>query len=172
MTTIGGLKPFALLGGYNAAELWPAVNLILPTWLLLAFAPRWKHTPLLTLLGPIFFATMYTLCSISLMFLGDDSTSNEIDMSSLEGVVQLFSDPSGVFVGWVHFLVYDALVARWIVMDSVERAGDTKGMVFHLCVIFPILLVSLMLGPMGWLSYLAIVRPFLLPIGGSKTKSS
>jgi len=87
-------------------------------------------------------------------------------MSSLEGVVQLFSDPNGVFV------VYDALVGRWIVMDSVERAGDSKGMVFHWCVMVPILFVSLMLGPMGWLSYLAIVRPFLLPIGDSKAKST
>mmetsp|Transcript_11064 Transcript_11064/g.12664 ORF Transcript_11064/g.12664 Transcript_11064/m.12664 type:complete len:173 (+) Transcript_11064:50-568(+) len=172
MPTIEGLKPFALLGRYNAVELWPALNLILPTWFLLAFAPRWKHVPRLTLIGPLFCAALYTLAAVSLMFLGNGASSNEIDMSTLEGIVKLFSDPSWVFVGWVHYIVYDALIGRWIVTDLVERAGDTRGMVFHLCVMVPILILSLMIGPTGWLSYMAIVRPFLLPTAKTKTKTS
>mmetsp|Transcript_13667 Transcript_13667/g.24766 ORF Transcript_13667/g.24766 Transcript_13667/m.24766 type:complete len:173 (+) Transcript_13667:41-559(+) len=172
MTTLTGLKPFALVGGYNAAELWPLVNLIMPGWLLLMFAPRWKHTPALTLLGPIFFAALYSLLSVSEIFLNAEPSGAKIDMSTLDGVVQLFTEPSGVFIGWVHYLVYDKLVARWIVMDSVERGGDAKGMGFHLCVMVPILVVSLALGPMGWLAYLGLVRPFLLPVGETKAKSS
>ena len=78
------LKPFALLGGKNAEELWPALNVILLTWGLLAFAPRYKHTPMLTLVAPIIMALMYTLMVIS-MFM--DGGGSSVDFSSLEGVV-------------------------------------------------------------------------------------
>ena len=49
---VEGLVPFRLLGGLDAGELWPVCNLVLPTWALLAFAPRWAHTPTLTLVSP------------------------------------------------------------------------------------------------------------------------
>ena len=49
---VEGLVPFPLLGGLDAGELWPVCNLVLPTWALLAFAPRWAHTPTLTLVSP------------------------------------------------------------------------------------------------------------------------
>ena len=152
------LKPFPLLGGYNAEELWPLVNLILPTWMLCVFLPRWKHTPTLTLIFPIVHAIIYTLGVISTIVYADDN-SPDIDFSSLDGIVELFKDPSGVFVGWVHYCVYDALVGRWLTIDSVERDAST---LVHVTVIIPTLFMSLMFGPMGWLIYIAIVRTFVL----------
>lgn len=162
-----GLKPFLLLGGYNAEELWPLVNLILPTWMLCVFLPRWKHTPTLTLIFPIVHAIIYTLGVISTIVYADDN-SPDIDFSSLDGIVELFKDPSGVFVGWVHYCVYDALVGRWLTIDSVERDAST---LVHVTVIVPTLFMSLMFGPMGWLIYIAIVRTFVLKKGsGEKGK--
>lgn len=162
-----GLKPFLLLGGYNAEELWPLVNLILPTWMLCVFLPRWKHTPTLTLIFPIVHAIIYTLGVISTIVYADDN-SPDIDFSSLDGIVELFKDPSGVFVGWVHYCVYDALVGRWLTIDSVERDAST---LVHVTVIIPTLFMSLMFGPMGWLIYIAIVRTFVLKKGsGEKGK--
>lgn len=162
-----GLKPFMLLGGYNAEELWPLVNLILPTWMLCVFLPRWKHTPTLTLIFPIVHAIIYTLGVISTIVYADDN-SPDIDFSSLDGIVELFKDPSGVFVGWVHYCVYDALVGRWLTIDSVERDAST---LVHVTVIIPTLFMSLMFGPMGWLIYIAIVRTFVLKKGsGEKGK--
>lgn len=49
---VEGLLPLPLLGGLDADELWPVCGLVLPTWALLAFAPRWAHTPTLTLVSP------------------------------------------------------------------------------------------------------------------------
>lgn len=162
-----GLKPFPLLGGYNAEELWPLVNLILPTWMLCVFLPRWKHTPTLTLIFPIVHAIIYTLGVISTIVYADDN-SPDIDFSSLDGIVELFKEPSGVFVGWVHYCVYDALVGRWLTIDSVERDAST---LVHVTVIIPTLFMSLMFGPMGWLIYIAIVRTFVLKKGsGEKGK--
>merc|ERR1712032_868946 len=54
-------KGFALLAGKNAEELWPALNVIMLTWVLLALAPRYKHTPTLTLVAPVVVATLYTV---------------------------------------------------------------------------------------------------------------
>ena len=162
-----GLKPFPLLGGYNAEELWPLVNLILPTWMLCVFLPRWKHTPTLTLIFPIVHAIIYTLGVISTIVYADDN-SPDIDFSSLDGIVELFKEPSGVFVGWVHYCVYDALVGRWLTIDSVERDAST---LVHVTIIIPTLFMSLMFGPMGWLIYIAIVRTFVLKKGsGEKGK--
>lgn len=93
-----GLKSFPLLGGYNAEELWPLVNLILPTWILCVFLPRWKHTPTLALVGPLLHAIIFTLGVISTIMYADEN-SPEIDFGSLESIVELFKDPSGVFLG-------------------------------------------------------------------------
>ena len=49
---VEGLLPLPLLGGLDAQELWPLCSLALPTWTLLAFLPRWKHTPTLALVSP------------------------------------------------------------------------------------------------------------------------
>mmetsp|Transcript_8704 Transcript_8704/g.12797 ORF Transcript_8704/g.12797 Transcript_8704/m.12797 type:complete len:174 (+) Transcript_8704:140-661(+) len=160
MSTIEGLKPYALLGGYNAAELWPTINLILPTWFLIAVAPRWKYTPTLTLIGPIIHALIYTLSTISLMSDPEHNDGDAPDFSTFEGVVNLFKDPNGVFVGWIHYVVFDALVGRWIALDSVDRGCS---LLVHVFVIIPIIFLTLMLGPMGWLLYVAVVRTLLLP---------
>lgn len=159
MSTLEGLKPFPLLGGYNAQELWPLVNLILPTWILCVFLPRWKYTPQLTLVGPILHAMMYSLGVVSTIMYADEN-SPEIDYGSLESIVELFKDPSTVFIGWIHYSVYAALVGRWITLDAhVNRDASALA---HVTVIVPVLFLSLMFGPMGWLLYVSIVRTFIL----------
>jgi hypothetical protein len=156
-TTIEGLKPYALLGGKNADEIWSTFNFILPTWLLIVLVPRWKYTPTLSLIGPIILATIYTLSAISLF---SDPDVDTPDFSTLEGVVTLFKDPNAVFVGWIHYGAYDALIGRWIALDSVERECS---ILIHVLVIIPCLFLSLMLGPMGWLLYVVVIRnTFLL----------
>ena len=157
-TTIEGLKPYALLGGKNADELWSTFNFILrPTWLLIVLVPRWKYTPTLSLIGPIILATIYTLSAISLFSDPDVETP---DFSTFEGVVTLFKDPNAVFVGWIHYGAYDALIGRWIAFDSVKRECST---LMHVLVIIPCLFLSLMLGPTGWLLYVVVIRnTFLL----------
>ena len=153
------MKGFALLAGKNAEELWPALNVIMLTWALLALAPRYKHTPTLTLVAPVVVATLYTLIVLSLLVAPDEPGSPP-DFFSLQGVVTMFQDPNAVFGGWVHYCCYDALVGRWILMDSVKRGAST---VVHVLVIIPTLFLSMMFGPAGWLLYLSVVRTVILP---------
>ena len=82
---------------------------------------------------------------------------------SLEGVMAIFKDEAGVFVGWVHYIVFDALVARWVVFDSVTLKAST---LTHLFIVIPCVFFTIMAGPMGFLLYM-ILRNFI-----STSKSS
>uniref|UniRef100_A0A7S4JS31 DUF4281 domain-containing protein n=1 Tax=Odontella aurita TaxID=265563 RepID=A0A7S4JS31_9STRA len=173
MSSIEGLKPLPFLGGYNAAELWPTVNLAGLSWGLLILAPRWRHTPAITLASPVIHAVIYGLSLASLIAnnaADEDDAAAGGDMMTFEGVIEIFQDPNGAFVGWFHFCVYDVLVGRWIALDSVERGASVK---FHALVMVPILLMAMMFAPVGWLFYVAIVRQlFLKPVASSdKSKS-
>lgn len=68
---------------------------------------------------------------------------------SLAQVTALFTAPGAVLAGWIHFLAFDLLVGGWQVRDARRRG------VPHLAVI-PCLVLTLMLGPVGLLAYLAL----------------
>lgn len=68
---------------------------------------------------------------------------------SMRGVIKLFESRSAVLAGWVHFLVFDLMIGLFIVIDA---AGHD---INHWLVV-PILLLTLMLGPLGLLSYFAL----------------
>ena len=155
-----------LIFGYTAEELWPTTNIILPTWFMLVFAPRWRHTPSLTIISPLILSFLYTASVIGAMTKNSGLT---IDFNSHEGVATMFKNPDVVYAGWIHYLAYDALVNRWIVLDSIER-GASIG--FHAFVIVPVLIFAFMCGPVGLVLYLAVVRPFFLPCKGSADASN
>ena len=157
------LKPIKLLGNLNAKDLWPTLNIAMLGWALLAFAPRWKYTKILTLLPPIFHALIYSLTLISLILTESDASA---DFFSLEGVVAMFKDPTTVFAGWVHYVVFDLLIGRGIVLDSVAR---DVGIVGHVVFIVPCLFFTLMSGPFGFLLYV-IISNTLLPAKQTKDK--
>jgi ABA4-like protein len=69
--------------------------------------------------------------------------------SSLAAVSQLFQSPWLLLAGWVHYLAFDLLVGSWIVRDAHER-GIAHGWVV------PLLLLTFLFGPAGWLSYLGL----------------
>ena len=161
------LKPLILLGGLNAAELWQTTNLAIPGWLLLVVAPRWKYTKSLSLVGPILCSIIYALTLISLMLTDDDSVDIS-NFTSLEGVATMFQDPTAVFGGWMHYSAYDALIGRWIVMDSIKRGSS---LTVHYILIVPCLFFALMLGPTGFILYL-LVRTFILKGGDCEQTST
>ena len=78
----------------------------------------------------------------------------------------LFSDEAAFFIGWIHYIAFDGLVARWMVLDSVEKEASV---LIHVCMVIPCLFVNVMLGPMGFLMYF-IARNFI-PDVKSKQKS-
>jgi len=147
-----------LLGDATAADLWPFLNVCMLTWGLLVFAPRWTYTPTISLIPPLLHAVVYVGGILSLVFFPGTDEPNKVDFFSLEGVVDGFKDPNGVFVGWVHYVVFDALVGRMITFDSIKRGATTMQ---HICLVVPCLFFTLMLGPSGWLAYQILSLIFL-----------
>lgn len=155
---LASLKPFRLLGGYNAAELWPSINLVRISWLLMAFLPRWKHTSSIVFICACIHSFIYSAGILPQFLLGESSSDDPPDFSTLEGIVKLFQDPNNVFLGWMHYVAFDALIGRSILIDSVERGTP---LIFHFCMVVPCLFFTLMSGPMGWLLYQVLSVTFL-----------
>mmetsp|Transcript_3599 Transcript_3599/g.4753 ORF Transcript_3599/g.4753 Transcript_3599/m.4753 type:complete len:165 (-) Transcript_3599:198-692(-) len=164
------MQTIKLLGDKTPDELWTlTTNVTVPGLLLLMFLPRWKYTKTITLIGPLLAALIYTLGAISAIFYPQTDPDPNGSFTSLKGVMTLFQDEVGVYIGWMHYIVFDGLVARWIILDSVETKQVSY--IVHGMVMVPILFLTIMLGPMGWLIYIA-VRNFLPANGTTKSKSS
>ena len=82
----------------------------------------------------------------------------DASFGSLQGIIALFDDPTALFAGWLHYIVFDALVGRWIVLDSTERGASN---LFHAVGVVPCLIMTFVLGPMGFLVYTILIRTLL-----------
>jgi hypothetical protein len=119
---------------------------VIPFWLLLIVAPRWRwtqrlvHSPVaLLLLTPIY----------AYMLFGYAPAPEDMDFSTLYGVMIGFSVPHIVVADWIHYLIFDLFVGAWETRDA-QRRG-----IPHLLVI-PCLIVTLMIGPVGLLLYVLV----------------
>lgn len=121
--------------------------LVLPFWVLMILLPRWRWTeqimrsPLVSA-GP---AALYA----TLVFPRLNEIWPAVVRPTLIGVAQLLGSPAGATIAWVHFLTFDLLVGRWIYLDSRKRQVNPWLMA-------PLLFLTLMLGPAGFLLYLAV----------------
>ena len=131
----------------NADTIFSIANTsVLPFWLLLIVAPRWRVTALLVhspvvvlLLAPVY----------GYMLFGYPGPEVALDFSSLDSVVAGFAVKHAVVAGWIHYLVFDLFIGAWESRDA-RRHG-----ISHLFVV-PCLVLTLMLGPLGLLAYVAV----------------
>jgi hypothetical protein len=72
-----------------------------------------------------------------------------VSTPTLTGVAALLGSPAGAIIAWVHFLAFDLFVGRWIYLDSQERHISAWLMA-------PVLFLTLMVGPAGFLLYVFI----------------
>ncbi|KIT15628.1 ABA4-like family protein [Jannaschia aquimarina] len=122
-----------------------ASPLALSGWVVLAVSPlawRWP-LPLGAYAIPLALYVLYAL-GAALWLPGAPG-----GFDSLDNVMLLFTDRGATTVGWIHFLAFDLAVGGWITRDA-RRSG-----VPHLAIL-PCLYLTLMLGPVGLLSYLAL----------------
>ena len=135
--------------------------LVLPAWFLLVFFPhrgltRWTAAVVVPALIAIGYLTLFVEGLLAPTFPGDPAAAahsqalqNLFANPTLADIKVLFSDERTLVVGWMHYLAFDLLVAGWIARDA-RRVG-----LRHVFIV-PSLLCTLMLGPAGWLSYMAI----------------
>lgn len=118
---------------------------VLPGWILLAVAPRWRWTTRLIGSSVISLA----LAGVYLVLVATHFGRTEGGFGSLGAVSLLFQNPAVLLAGWIHYLAFDLFIGGWEVRDA-QRLG-----IPHLAVI-PCLALTFFFGPIGLLLYFAL----------------
>ena len=129
------------------ATLFNVAGLAIVGWALMIFLPGWSVTKRLVewALFPVALAVVYVIGII--VVLGQTGLGVVADFGSAEGVVGLMREADVALVAWIHLLVFDHLIAVLIFRDNAAHG------VVPLPVQSVLLLLVLMLGPVGFLTY-------------------
>ena len=121
-----------------------ASTLVLPQWILMIAAPRWRVTQWLmdSYVIPVVLALLYVF------YLFGNGPIDFASFGTLAGVSALFKNggDSVMLAGWVHYLAFDLVVGSVIVRDAQLKK------IPHGLIILP-LLGCFLLGPTGLLLY-------------------
>ena len=121
--------------------------LVLPFWALMILLPRWRWTTRVIRSPFVSGAPAALYATIVLPRLREIWPA--VSRPTLSGIAALLGSPAGATIAWVHFLAFDLFVGRWIYLDSEERHVSAWLMA-------PVLFLTLMLGPAGFLFYLVV----------------
>ena len=114
-------------------------------WALLFFAPRGPRVA-----SYVLYLSVGVLCLTCAVMFG--SRIQDIiagDFLSIDGLKALFATDAGIVIGWTHYLAFDLFVGQWIAKDA-----DHKG--FSRLTQVPLLLLTLLAGPIGLLVWLVL----------------
>lgn len=128
----------------NLSSLFNIANFyVLPFWTLMILLPRWGITKKVMesflLFLPLIGLYIY-LFATSL----DPQSADVWSNPNLNALTTLFSQETVMFAGWVHFLVIDLFVGRYIYLAGEEKKVPTTHS----------LILCLFAGPIGLLSHI------------------
>jgi Domain of unknown function (DUF4281) len=118
-----------------------------PFWALMILAPGWSITRRVVASPLIVVPALLVYAVAVLPALPDVLPA--VASPTLTGVAGLLGTPLGAAAGWAHFIAFDLFVGRWIYLDARERG------IPHL-VTAPVLVLTILLGPLGMLAHLAV----------------
>jgi hypothetical protein len=117
---------------------------VLPCWILLLVAPRWRWTQrLATFVAPLLIASVYAWLLFS------HPAPKGGGFSTLAQVAVLFSSPYALLAGWIHYLAFDLFTGAWEARDA-ARLGISRWAVA------PCLVLTFLFGPLGLSFYLLL----------------
>ena len=128
----------------SATQLFGFANLfVLPFWTLMILLPNWNITkkvmgsylPFLPLIGLYIYFLVITI---------DAESAQALANPNLTDIARFFSEETAAAAGWVHFIVMDLFVGRWIYWQGQEKQIWTIHSII-LCLFF---------GPIGLLSHI------------------
>lgn len=120
----------------------------LPFWALMILLPGWKVTR--RVMEPLLPIAVLAAVYLYLLVTGFDGASLggfSDPQLSLSDLTQLFARPQVMAAGWVHYIVMDLFVGRWIYLEGRDKQVWTSHS----------LLLCLFAGPVGLLSHLFTV---------------
>lgn len=132
----------------SAADYFRIANMfVLPGWILLIFATRWRFTQTIaSRIIPVTLSVAY-FCILTLHW----GESKGGGFGTLSAVHQLFLNDWLLLGGWIHYLAFDLLVGCWEANDTVERK-------ITLWLVAPCLCLTFLFGPVGWMLYLLVAK--------------
>ncbi len=130
------------------SQLFDLANIfVLPFWILMIFLPKWGITKKVmeSFLPFVVLASLYIY-----LFAGTITPESAQALSNpqLADIAQFFADERIAATGWVHFLVLDLFVGRWIYWEG-QRTGVWTAHSLILC---------LFAGPIGLLSHILTAK--------------
>lgn len=117
-------------------------TIALAGWVIIIFIPFWKSSDRF-ITGVI--VTLFCIVYAWLIF-SNFKFSDVQKFNSLQGVMQLFTNPSMVTAGWIHYLAFDLMTGLFISRNA--RMHNIN----HWLVV-PCLFFTFVLGPVGLLLY-------------------
>ncbi len=127
---------------YNGANLF-----VLPFWLLIVIVPNWSVTRriMASTLPFLPLALAYIYCFVNSL---DPESVESFANPTLSAIAALFADEKVMATGWIHFVVMDLFVGRWIYWQGQEKGIFTRHS----------LALCLFAGPIGLLCHLATAQ--------------
>ncbi len=127
---------------YNGANLF-----VLPFWLLMVIVPGWSVTRrvMASTLPFVPLALAYIFCFINSV---DPESMASFANPTLSAIAALFADERVMAAGWIHFVVMDLFVGRWIYWQGQEKGIFTRHS----------LALCLFAGPIGLLCHLVTAQ--------------
>jgi hypothetical protein len=116
--------------------------LVAPFWLLMILVPKAALTR--RIIGSPFISVGAALVYLALVLPDIATVLPLVARPSLEPVAALLGTPRGATIAWQHFLAFDLLVARMIYLHAEPRGVPQWQL-------SPVLLLTLLLGPIGYL---------------------
>jgi hypothetical protein len=132
---------------------------VAPFWALMILLPRWSWTariigsPLIVL-PPL---VIYVLLVIPA--LGDVLPA--VVSPTLGGVRDLLGTADGAAAAWAHMVAFDLFAGRWSWLDSRQRGVPALLMA-------PVLVLTILFGPIGLLAYLGVRTRFAEPVAAAE----
>lgn len=130
--------------------------LVLPQWILMIVAPRWRVTQYLAQLLPIpmILGGMYLYWLFVVPAMSNGQSLDFRAFNTLAGVQALFAgQKEAVLAGWIHYLAFDLVAGSYVLRDGQAR-GIAHGW------LIPCMGLCFLLGPSGLLLY-GLLRLFL-----------
>lgn len=128
----------------NISDIFNVANLfVFPFWALMIFLPNWKVTRKVmeSYLPFVVLAAAYLYLFVSSI---TPENAQALSNPQLADIARFFSNETAAATGWIHFLVMDLFVGRWIYWEG-QKTGIWTFHSLSLC---------LFAGPMGLLSHI------------------
>lgn len=128
----------------TTTQLFDLANLfVLPFWALMIFLPNWNITKKI-MESYLQFIPLIGLYIYFLVTTLDAETAKALSSPDLSAIALFFSEETAAATGWVHFLVMDLFVGRWIYWQGQNKQIWTVHSI----------ILCLFAGPVGLLSHI------------------